>query len=77
MRILSVKRNEKSWGYMVDIKFNWLERLFGAKNGEYEFRDSGRSYVFGGGTIYTNKKGEDTSNGSSIGEAIDKFRRQW
>lgn len=76
MRIQSVKKNEKV-GWDVSVKFNWLEKLFGAKDKLITYRDSGRAYLFGNQTIYTDKDGNTTSNYSDIAEAIDTFRRKW
>lgn len=76
MKVTNVKRSE-SFNWIVTIKYNWLERLFGNRDGDYEFKQTSSYYTFSGQNIYTTKDGTETPNHSQIAEAIDKFKRKW
>ena len=78
MRITEIKRKENTLSvYEVTFQPNWLEKLFGVVEKQKEYRNSGSTYSFGGGTVYIDKDGNYLSNGSYIGESIDKWRRQF
>ena len=79
MKIKEIKRNEKIDYdvYTVTLTPNWLEKLFGVKEKQKEYKDCGSIYKFGGGKVYVNKEGEPLGNGHPIGEAIDNWRRRW
>lgn len=71
MYITKIERNNN---FHVTFSPNWIERLFGVKEKVVEYKDSGRVYVFGGGTKYIGEDGDITGNGSYIGESIDVWR---
>ena len=75
MRIKKIE--EIGYRYHVFLEPNWIESLFGVRPKIQIFRDSGRRYTFGGGGIYIRQDGEQTGNGSYIGEALDKKRRSF
>ncbi len=63
--------------YNVTLVPNWLEKIFNIKEKTVKYKDSGNSYVLGGGSIYTRQDGTRTSNGEWIAEEIDKWRRSF
>jgi len=63
--------------YHVTLIPNRIEEFFGKKKQVMRFKDSGRRYTFGGGTVYIRDDGEQTYNGSKIGESIDKWRNSF
>lgn len=63
--------------YAVTFEPNWLEKLFGVKEKRVEYKDNNSSYAYGGQRVYVDKEGNKLPNGSSIGLAIDKWRRRW
>lgn len=63
--------------YKVYYKPNWLERLFGIKAKTIKYKDSGREFVLGGGTVYIKEDGTKLGNFNSIGKTIDNFRRKF
>lgn len=78
MKITNIKSKENSYCvYEVTFKPNWLERLFGVKEHTKEYKQTSSDYTFGGGAVYLDKDGDKLGNGNWVGEAIDKFRRQW
>lgn len=78
MKIKEIKRNNDNPSiYIVTFKPNWLEKLFGVKEKQKEYKDTGLTYIFGGGTQYINKKGDVLGNEHSISNAIDKWKRRW
>jgi hypothetical protein len=76
MKIKNIKRDDKNYSvYVVKFEPNWLEKKIGVKEKTKQYKSTGRIYVFGGGNVYINKKGNSLGNGHWIGEAIDKWRR--
>lgn len=75
-KIINIEKDEKSI-YHVTLKPSLLGRIFGASEKVIKLKDSGREYVSGGQTVYINEKGEKIGNWSSIGEAIDNWRRRF
>jgi len=73
MKIKEIKND--AGVYNVTLIPNWLEKLFGVKEKTVKYKDSGSSYICGGGTIYVKQDGNRTSNGEWIAEEIDKWRR--
>lgn len=63
--------------YHVTITPTWIERIFGLKEKVMKFKPKGATFVFGGGEVYIRSDGEETGNGSYIGEALDKFRKRF
>jgi len=63
--------------YKVVFKPNFIERLFGAKEKEELFKDTGNTYLLGDGAVYVNQKGEKLGVFSNVGQAIDNFRRSF
>jgi len=75
---MKVDKIEKIDGiYHVTLIPVWYEKLFGIEQKVKKFKDSYRNYTFGGGTIYYDSEGNQTSNGDKIGETIDKWRRSF
>lgn len=78
MKIKEIRQREGSSDiYVVTFKPNWLEKLFGVKEKQKEYRPTGVQYLVGGQREYMDKNGNSLGNFSSISEAIDKYRRQW
>lgn len=78
MKIKEIKQQEnRSDIFIVTFTPNWLEKLFGKKEKQKEFKDTGREFTFGGGTLYVDRSGVKLNNFSKIGDAIDNFRRSW
>lgn len=78
MKIKEIKEKENCYSiYVVTLTPNWFEKLFGVKEKENEYKDTGATYMFGGGRAYIKKNGDDLGNGHWISEAIDKWRRRW
>lgn len=78
MKIKEIERKNGSYDiYVVTFKPNWLERLFGVKEKQKEYKETGNKYLFGGQNEYMDKKGNSLGNASSISMSIDKWRRRW
>jgi hypothetical protein len=78
MKIKEIKLKQGSYSiYQVTFKPNWLEKLFGVEEKTKEYKDTDSTFTFGNGHVYRNREGEELGNGNWVGEAIDKFRRQW
>ena len=78
MNVTEVKQKENTFHvYVVTLKPNWLEKLFGYKEKREEYKDTGSTYTFGGGHVYMGKDGDRLDNCNLIGEAIDRWRRKW
>lgn len=75
MKIVKIEKIENV--FHVTLTPNWLQLLFGMKQEVRKFKDAGRTFTFGGGTVYYNSAGEALENGDWIGEAIDKWRRSF
>jgi len=76
MKVLNIKENNNS--YTVELKPNFIERLFGTSNKIKEYRrKSFETYSNGGGGVYYDKKGKELENHHFIQKAIDDFRRAW
>jgi hypothetical protein len=64
--------------YVVELKPNFIQRLFGMENKVEKYkRKSSESYTYGGGSVYFNQKGEELGNHNYIQKAIDNYRRSW
>lgn len=78
MKIAKIERHPTKWCvFIVHFTPCWVEQLFGYEPKKEEFKDTGSRYLFGGGKVYINKKGEELDNGNNIATAIDNFRRAW
>lgn len=77
MKIKEIRRKDLTNIYEVDFTPNWFEKLFGIKDTTKSYKDTGGSYMFGGGSVYMNSDCEQLGNSSDIGRAIDKFRNKW
>lgn len=76
MKVVNI--TEEKGIYIVELKPNFIQRLFGMKNKFEKYkRKSSESYTYGGGSVYYNQKGERLSNWHYIQEAIDDYRRSW
>ncbi len=75
MKIINIKQIKGI--YYVTIEPGFIARLFGAKTRVERFRDGGRTYWFGGGTVYSAEDGSDLPNGSKIAISIDNWRRRF
>jgi len=75
MKIIGVK-TIKSYIYELDIKYNWLERLFGSKSGKYKFKETDSIFTFGGGHVYIDEEGEKLTNFDKRGEYMDRWKRK-
>jgi hypothetical protein len=78
MKIKEIKEKEDSFSiYVVTLRPNWVEKLFGVKEKVCEYKDTGDTYRFGGGHVYLKKNGTGLGNGHWISDAIDIWRRRW
>ena len=78
MKVKSVQYKEDASSiFVVTLTPNWIEKLFGVKEKQEEYKAKGYTFMCGGGEVYFNKKFDDLPNGHKIGVAIDKFRMKW
>jgi hypothetical protein len=78
MKINKIQRKANEYGiYEVTLTPNWLERIFNFKEKVNQYKDTGSTYTFGGGTVYVDRKGRRLDNGHWIAEAIDRYRKSW
>lgn len=64
--------------YVVELKPNFIQRLFGMENKIKKYkRIPFEYYTFGGGSIYYNQKGKKLRNRHYIQKAIDNYKRSW
>lgn len=78
MKIKNVRRKEEGSNiFVVTLKPNWFERLFGAKEMEQEYKPTGYEYKQGGQSQYVDRNGRTLGNNCSISQAIDSFIRSW
>jgi hypothetical protein len=78
MKITKIEKDKDKYNiYCVTLAPNFIEKFFGVKERVEKFKDTGSEYWSGGGIVYVNQDGEHLGNGSSIGEAIDKWRRRF
>jgi len=78
MKIVKIEQPSSDEIFIVYFAPNWIEKLFGVKPKQRKYkRNPDRNFSFGGGGIYYDQKGNKLSNGSYIGEKIDKFTRQF
>jgi hypothetical protein len=75
MKIDKIKYKNKI--YFVTLSPNWFEKLFNVKQKIKRYKDSGRSYMCGGQTIYIKSNGKDVQNGDWISEKIDEWRKKF
>jgi len=75
MKIIDIEEQGYSY-YIITLKPNWLERLFGLKQKTIKLKDTGSRYTFGNGRVYMDEDGNQTGNGSYFGETIDNWRRK-
>jgi hypothetical protein len=76
MKIVNITEENNS--YVVELKPNFIQRLFGMENKFEKYkRKSFASYTYGGGSVYYNQKGEELGNNNYIQKAIDNYRRSW
>lgn len=76
MKIVSIKKEDDL--YVVELKPNFIQRLFGMENKINKYkRNPFETYTFGGGSVYYNQKGEELRNNHYIQKAIDNYRRSW
>lgn len=77
MRAINVKRDHKSWLYVVTLKYNLFEKIFGFKDKDVKLKSTDSQYTIGGQNVYRYEDGSETPNRCPIAEAIDKFRNKW
>lgn len=78
MKIASIEKNKEGYNvYTVTFKPNIIERLLGLKEKVELFKDSGRVYSFGEGTVYLRKDGSKLPNGNAIAKKLDNFQNAW
>lgn len=77
MKIKKVRETGVNEIYIVTFVPNWIERLFGVKEKEEEYKSTSSTYDFGGGGVYLNRNGKQLGNHNSVGEAIDRHKRKW
>lgn len=78
MKIKEIKyKRNSTTTFVVTFTPSWFEKLFGIKEQEEEYKDTGETYHYGGGVVYIKKNGEYLGNGNYIGVAIDNWRRSW
>lgn len=79
MKIKEIRQEKDRFNdiFTVTLEPNWFEKLFGVKEKEVKYKDTGNTFVFGDGHVYVDQNGEQLHNHSTIGEEIDKFRRRW
>ena len=75
MRITNVAR-VKNDVYQVTFTPNWFEELLGYGPKKRLYVNTGRAYLSGGGYILMDENGDDVDNGSSVHEAINRFRKK-
>lgn len=79
MKIVKIEREGSL--FTVYREPNWLESLFGCKSRVDKYKDTGYTYMFGGGNVYVNQKGIELGNSMGYGcntrEALDRFRRSF
>lgn len=75
MRISKIEFNKNE--YNVTLKPNWLERLLGIKAKTVRYKDTGATFLHGGGVVYRREDGTKLLNGSYIGWEIDKWRNRF
>lgn len=67
----------KDLSYHVTFVPNALEKLFGVKPKTVKYKNSGSTFMCGGGTVFLREDGKKLSNGDWVGEAIDIFRNKF
>ena len=78
MKIKEIKQSDKKFHvYEVTFTPNWIEKMFGVEEKTKEYKDIFAKITFCNGTVYVDKDGNKLGNGNWVGEAIDKFRRQF
>ena len=78
MKIKSIEREKgASFIYVVTFEPNFLEKLFGKKEIQKKYKETGYTYLFGSGKVYIDQEGEELGNGNWIGKTIDKFQLRW
>jgi hypothetical protein len=76
MKIVNIIKEEGF--YAVELKPNFIDKLFGMKNKIEKYKiEPLETYIFGGGSVYYNQKGEELGNNHYIQKAIDNYRRSW
>ena len=76
MKIKEIKEVDNV--YIVTLTPNlWIEKLFGVKEKIEKFKCTGATFIFGGGSVYVDRTGEELCNNSFIGTSIDKWKRSW
>lgn len=75
MKIISIKdsENKEFESFLVEIKYSFLERLFGKRNEIKEIFSTDNQYTFGKGLVYLTKDNKTLGNFSKIGTAIDFY----
>ena len=78
MKIKEIKKVEGTYlVYEVVFRPNWIEKIFGVKEKIKKFKDTGKTYVFGGQSVYIDENGDELGNYSYISESIDRWKRRW
>jgi len=76
MKVVNITEEESL--YVVELKPNFIQRLFGMKNKFIKYkRMPFETYRFGGGSVYYNQKGKQLRNNHYIQKAIDNYIRSW
>lgn len=74
MKVIDIKP-EKCDKYTLSLQPNWLEKLFGCKPKTVTLKDTGNTYLVGGGSVYIDKNGSKSGDAANYGGYIDKWRR--
>jgi hypothetical protein len=78
MKITKITRDPDTYNVLtVTLTPNRWEKFWGNFEEQLKVRDSGKTYRFGGGSVYYLQDGQQLGNGNYIGEAIDKWKNRW
>ncbi len=78
MRVVKIEKSKDDYRiFNVSLEPNLIEKIFGVKERVESFKDSGRTYVYGGGVVYLRKDGSQLKNDSSIANKLDNFQNAW
>lgn len=74
MKIIRITFNNDV--YTVTFKPNFIQRIFGYKEKDIQYKQFG-VYNLGHNGIYVTRDGNIAKNFSKVQEIIDKYQRQW
>lgn len=76
MKIVEIKKSDDCI-YTIRFKSNFIRRIFGFDDYFEQYKDTGKRYTNGDGSVYIRKDGSELGLNNSIGKAIDNFKRSW